>query len=396
MSYSRIERVVLMNYKSIAPATVQLGPLTFLVGPNGAGKSNFIDALRFCRDALRTPLDQVFAKRNTNLHSLLHQPSTHSDLVEMHFQFALKNGHTGSYSFEIGPHLTRGFELRSETCKIRHADGHTDSFALQSAALTSHNFSAPVPPATSPNRLYLVNASGIPEFQPVYELLSGMEFYSPDPAIMHVDLDTTGSSGILDSDGKNTARVLDRLSRTQPDTKARIVQYLRAIVPGLERVETSEFEFYKLLNFYMTTSGSLPSKFLASSMSDGTLRALALLVALFQNAGSDSPATLIAIEEPETGLHPAATAVLLDALREASESVQVIVTSHSSDLLDNSEIRSDELRAVYWENDGTAVLDIDDASRSAMRDRLYTAGELLRMGRLQPASGNKSPTPLSQ
>jgi len=394
MSNSRITRVVLSNYRSIARGIVKLGPLTFLVGPNGAGKSNFIDALLFCRDALRTPLDQVLAKRNTNLRSLLHQPPTQPDVLEMFFEFILENGQTGFYAFRIGPHPTRGFEVQQEKCVI-HSPHLERSFDVQSGVLTSYDFGAPVAPLASQNRLYLVNASGIPEFQQVYELLSGMEFYSPDPAVMRVDLDTTGSSDILDTDGENAASVLDRLSRTQPGTKERIVQYLQAMVPGLDRVETSEFEFYKLLNFYMTTSGSLPSKFLASSMSDGTLRALALLVALFQNAGSDSPATLIAIEEPETGLHPAATAVLLDALREASESVQVAVTSHSSDLLDNPEIRSDELRAVYWENGGTEVRDIDDASRSALRDRLYTAGELLRMGRLQPASSEKR-VPLPQ
>jgi predicted ATP-dependent endonuclease of OLD family len=61
-------------------------------------------------------------------------------------------------------------------------------------------------------------------------------------------------------------------------------------------------------------------------------------VALFQNAGSDAHVSVIGIEEPEAGLHPAATAVLLDALREASESVQVVVTSNSADLLDNPEI----------------------------------------------------------
>jgi len=396
MSYSRITRVVLINYKSIAPANVRLGPLTFLVGPNGAGKSNFIDALLFCRDALRTPLDQVFAKRNTNLRSLLHQPPIEPDLVQMRFEFVLESGQTGFYSFGIGPHPARGFEVQREACVLHGPGGRPEqSFEVRSGGLTIQNLSAPVPPAPGPNRLYLVNASGIPEFQPVYELFSGMEFYSPDPATMRVDLDTTGSSDILDTDGENTASVLDRLSRTQPGTKERIVQYLQAIVPGLERVETTEFEFYKLLNFYMTTGGPSSSKFLASSMSDGTLRALGLLVALFQNAGSDSPATLIAIEEPETGLHPAATAVLLDALREASESVQVIVTSHSSDLLDNPAIDSDELRAVYWENGATEILGIDDASRSAMRDRLYTAGELLRMGRLQPASSEKR-VPLPQ
>jgi predicted ATPase len=212
-----------------------------------------------------------------------------------------------------------------------------------------------------------------------------MEFYTPDPEMMRNELDTTGSADILDADGENTASVLDRLSHTQEATKARIDQYLQAIVPGLERVEAEEFRSYKLLNFYLAVAGSAkPNVFLASAMSDGTLRALVLLVALFHNAGSDTRVSLIGIEEPEAGLHPAATAVLLDAIREASESVQVVVTSHSTDLLDNPEIPGDAIRAVSWENGQTEIMGIDSATRSALHDRLYTAGELMRMGGLTP------------
>jgi len=51
-----IKRVRLKNYRSIASCDVQLGPLNFLVGPNGSGKSNFLDALRFVGDSLRSTL----------------------------------------------------------------------------------------------------------------------------------------------------------------------------------------------------------------------------------------------------------------------------------------------------------------------------------------------------
>jgi predicted ATPase len=383
---SRITRVALKNYKSIATCDVPLGPLTILVGPNGAGKSNFLDAMRFCRDALRTPLDQVFAKRYTNLHHLLHRSPADSESLGMRFDFALDRGQQGHYSFEIGPQSPRGFEVRQESCDIRSSDGELKhSFGVRSGV--SNSMLPALFPASSANRLLLVNASGLQEFRPVYELLSGMEFYTPDPEIMRVELDTTGSADILDADGENIASVLDRLSHTQGSTKDRIDQYLRAIVPGLERVETSEFRSYKLLNFCFSVAGSSKSYALpASAMSDGTLRALALLIALFQNAGSDARVPVIAIEEPETGLHPAATAVLLDAIREASESVQVVLTSHSTDLLDNPEIPGDAIRAVSWENGQTEIMGIDSTIRSALHDRLYTAGELLRMGRLLPES----------
>src|ERR1035441_5204705 len=83
---------------------------------------------------------------------------------------------------------------------------HSGNFTLSSVS----SIRSPLP-TPSTNRLYLVNASGLPGFQQVYELLSGMEFYTPDPEMMRNELDTTGSADILDADGENTASVLDRL-----------------------------------------------------------------------------------------------------------------------------------------------------------------------------------------
>ena len=58
-----LTRVVLKNYKSIAASGVDLRALTFLVGPNGSGKSNFLDALRFTSDSLRSSLDNALRER---------------------------------------------------------------------------------------------------------------------------------------------------------------------------------------------------------------------------------------------------------------------------------------------------------------------------------------------
>ncbi|MEZ4580739.1 MAG: AAA family ATPase [Caldilineaceae bacterium] len=91
-----------------------------------------------------------------------------------------------------------------------------------------------------------------------------------------------------------------------------------------------------------------PWRFLASSMSDGTLRALGVLLAIFQSnvRQRGQKPLLIGLEEPEMALHPAAAGVLLAALREASRSIQILVTSHSPDLLDNPDIDTDSLLAV--------------------------------------------------
>ena len=119
-------------------------------------------------------------------------------------------------------------------------------------------------------------------------------------------------------------------------------------------------------------------------MSDGTLRALGVLVALFQGVGNGDTRWLIGIEEPEVALHPAAAGMLTDSLREASLTAQVLVTSHSPDLLDDELIPDDAILAVVAEHGETKIATLDETGRSALRDRLYTAGELLRMDQLRP------------
>jgi predicted ATPase len=120
-------------------------------------------------------------------------------------------------------------------------------------------------------------------------------------------------------------------------------------------------------------------------MSDGTLRALGVLVALFQApANAHQPYRLVGIEEPEMALHPAASGVLTDSLQDASRYSQVLVTSHSPDLLDDQSISDEAIIAVVAEHGDTKIGRLDEAGRSALQDHLYTAGELLRMDQLRP------------
>jgi predicted ATPase len=99
-------------------------------------------------------------------------------------------------------------------------------------------------------------------------------------------------------------------------------------------------------------------------MSDGTVRALGILVALFQSGNGAGPRVrLVGIEEPEIALHPAAAGLLLNGLREASQNKQVIVTSHSPDLLDDEGLDPKSILAVYAEGGSTHVAPLDQMGR---------------------------------
>jgi len=92
----------------------------------------------------------------------------------------------------------------------------------------------------------------------------------------------------------------------------------------------------------------------------------------------------VGIEEPETALHPAAAGILLDALLEASERIQVVVTSHSPDLLDRKELPTDSIVAVVGSAGETQIARVNQAGREALGEGLCTAGDLLRLDQLIP------------
>ncbi|MCS7038062.1 MAG: AAA family ATPase [Caldilineales bacterium] len=212
-----------------------------------------------------------------------------------------------------------------------------------------------------------------------------MGFYNLNPTVMR-ELQPPDAGVRLARDGSNLASVLSAIASSRPQTKQRIEEYLSKIVPGLHGVDAKPIGPMETIEFKQEMVGSpSPWRFLAINMSDGTLRALGLLVALFQSENGQTPyVPLVGIEEPEIALHPAATGILFDSLKDASRYTQIIVTSHSPDLLDHEGLETEAILAVVAEKGTTLIAPIDAVGRSVLRERLYTAGELLRQNQLMP------------
>ncbi len=380
-----ITRIGLKNYKSIAQCDVRLGPLTFLVGPNGAGKSNFLDAFRFVTDALRTSLDHALRDRG-GINEVRRRSAGHPTHFGVRLEFTLSSGQRGYYAFRIGALREGRYEVTREECRLAQGElfQWTGAFyTVEAGKLVAK--SVQVAPAVLADRLYLVNASGLPEFRPVYDALSHMGFYNLNPDRIR-DLQAPDSGDLLARDGGNLASVLGQLGARRPETKRRIEEYLSKVVHGITEVDAASIGPKETLKFRQQMAGSEnPWGFLAANMSDGTLRALGILVALFQSVNGAAPSIpLVGIEEPEIALHPAAAGVLLDAIREASRRTQVLVTSHSPELLDDPAISWDSILAVLAVQGLTKIGPLDEVNASVLRDRLYTVGELLRLGQLAP------------
>jgi predicted ATPase len=113
--------------------------------------------------------------------------------------------------------------------------------------------------------------------------------------------------------------VYENLSRDHGAASQRVADYLSEVVPGVMGVDVKMLGPKQTLEFRQMVAGSKdPWRFLAANMSDGTLRAFGVLVALFQTANGNRAIRLVALEEPESALHPGAAGVLLDSLTEIS------------------------------------------------------------------------------
>lgn len=386
-----ITRIRLRHYRSIAGCDVRLGGLTLLVGPNGAGKSNFLDALRLTAQALTENLDNALRERG-GIGEVRRRSRGHPTHFGVHVEFKADDA-VGKYGFQVGAVSGGDFRVSREECEISWPGGdQTSMFADVDYSRTPAHFSIregkivssseQIMPRVAEDRLYLVAASGIGSFRTVYEGLANINVYNLNPdAMRHLQKPEAGD--LLRRDGSNTASVLERLRRDRPESKERIEDYLNRVVDGVTRVDRRGFGSWETIEFKQKVAGdAAPWTFQATSMSDGTLRALGVLAALF--AGSNGYFSPVGIEEPEAALHPAAAGLLLDALRDASSTRQVLVTTHSPDLLDSSTISPDELLAVRSMDGNTVIGYIDAAGQKALRESLYTPGELLRVDQIMP------------
>lgn len=368
-----IRKLSLGNYRSIAQCEVELGPVTFLVGANGSGKSNFVDALAFVSDSLQTTLDQALRARG-GFDELRHRSADPSPHISIRLDVEIDEV-PGHYAMRITM-KGKGWAISREECRLGPA-----FFSVRDGVLAG--LSDQVMPPAQRDRLYLTNAAGLPSFRPVYDGLLQLGIYSMSPdRIRELQVPEEGTS--LTFRAGNLASVVADLDRPERQaTKQRVLEYLQRVTPEVADFHARRIGPRTTIEFSQAIEGTdRPWPFLAQAMSDGTLHALAVLVALFQDRDTHR-VRLVGIEEPETALHPAAARVLRDAILEASEHTQVIITSHSAELLDDRSIDATMLRAVASKSNRTVIGAVDDSTRTALHDHLFTAGELLRVRHLE-------------
>lgn len=172
-------------------------------------------------------------------------------------------------------------------------------------------------------------------------------------------------------DSSNLALVLNQIEHKSGPI---FNQYLQRFFPRFERMSTSISG--GTVQFYLHESG-FHAPIPATRLSDGTIRFIALLATLL----APEPPPLVCIEEPELGLHPDAVALLADLLVEASQRMQLVITTHSDALV--SALTNQPAAIVACERPGAGtVLRRLDPEKLAHWLNDYLLGDLWRMGEL--------------
>jgi len=154
----------------------------------------------------------------------------------------------------------------------------------------------------------------------------------------------------LSRDGANLIQVLHTLYMTNEEFERRLDDAMAAAFP----------DDYVKLKFAPLEEGRIELRLrwkhvarppAAADLSDGTLRFL-MLAAILANP---EPAPLIAIDEPETGLHPRMLAIVAELAEEAASKSQVILATHSPELLDAFHEEPPAVTVFRWEKDRTVL-----------------------------------------
>lgn len=374
---SYLEKVHIKNFLSFTDVEFPLKPLTILVGPNASGKSNALESLHLLnRTITHGALPALVVIRDTS-------PMNEADRVRFRFQAQIGQAET-IYNLVLEAQ-TDGSSVNTEssmydraTFPVRIVDegllvNGVNVISFQGGQLLLKDENGENETKFKSDTLALKSAGNYgnkPITRELAEFIEKWEFFDfrsklesssfttpivwsprqhgfPNSHATHKDLQISSLSSLLldwyESDRDRFDCVSERL---QASTNFKIE---RRSVAG---VNALTLEGHKSWSFLDTAS-------------DGTLRLMAYYTLL--NRPELPP--LIAIEEPERNLHPAALTEIANVLEQLAEQSQIIITTHSSQLLDvfTPEKLSDSIGVLLLRNPperGTEFISLQDIRRN--------------------------------
>jgi predicted ATPase len=362
----KLKRLELAGYKSISPQgqSVEFGDVTLLLGANGSGKSNLVSFFKLL-NFMTTGALQAYIARQGGADSLLFFGIKTTEYIDFSLAFEEKSDAPGwmtRYEARLAYGASNRLFFERENIVYEKRDiEHPQSFALNASGFESGL--ADDTRATS--RVVLSFLSSLRAFQ----------FHdTSETAKIRID-GHIADHRYLRSDAGNLAAFLRRM-KSDPETQPyydRIVRHIANVMPQFGDFvleHSSENPDYIRLNWRDREQRYVLGP---HQISDGSLRFMALATLLLEPP--QWLPTIIIIDEPELGLHPAAIAELAGMIKMASRHSQVVVATQAPRLVD--EFHADEVRTVEFSGGsvGSVIRRLDEPALADWLAR-YSLSEL--------------------
>ena len=354
-----LQKIELRGFKSILGLDLELRSLNVVIGVNGAGKSNLISFFTMLNEMMGGRLRNHITTHGGASAFLHYGPKT-TLFLDANLSLQVSD-QVFNYQFEVQYAERETLTFGPETITYSE-DDHRQIDLVNRDDVDAHES------GLKSKRSLFQSADRVFRF---LERCSIYHFHDTSrTANIHLQCDV-GNNRWFERDGRNLAAVLYRLREEQLGAYDHIVRTIRQIAPFFEDFELEPVGAGKeriILNWRERESALV---FGSHQLSDGTLRAICLITLLMQPV-ADLPSMII-IDEPELGLHPAAQAILAGLLKKASHHCQVLVATQSVSLLDHFD--ADDVIVVDREAKESKFRRL---SSEALVDWLeeYTIGEL--------------------
>jgi predicted ATPase len=386
-----LRSLTLKNILSFGPEgqTLDFEPLNVLIGPNGSGKSNLLEIIGLLKSLprdLAVPIrdgggirdwlwkgDDVFPAEIESVWDYIERelPLTHRLALEadgerhriLYELIEQGNSEDKNYRYHY-KYLKSGPSVYGGPDIFDHVDGAKVAMAQTGFRVDNSIFTQRKDSQRYPGLAFLER-----RFSEI--LLYRGWFFGPDSPLRMTQKADLPSDFLLE-DGTNLGLVLNNLIFDGRAART-IDEHLRKIYEGADAVRIKVVGGYVEFNIQEDGMRFIP----AHRLSDGTLRFLCLLAILCH----PDPPPLICIEEPELGLHPDLISTIAKLLIDASQRTQLIVTTHSSDLV--SALGDVPEVVVVCERglDGTTLERLDPKRMQKWLEK-YSLGHLWGMGEI--------------
>ena len=341
----QITHVTAHNWRNFKHLDVAVADRLLIVGPNAAGKSNLLDLFRFLGD---------ISRKGGGLAAAL---ESRGGLSRARCLFA-RNNHKGELAIMVD--LRDGEdEWRYELAIKGEKGGHNRPIVVREIVTRNGRELLSRPDANDdrdPDQLtqtHLEQISANQEFRPIAEYFAKVNYFHLVPQMIRypqaggASPRAFGSSMIADM---NATPV-----RTRQAWFRRIERALQSAVPGFEtlRLEVDKAGQPHLIAGYRNWRKN-PSEQNETDFSDGTLRLIGLLWTIISSPANGG---VLLLEEPELSLNAAVVQKLasLLAMAQRGTSMQVILSTHSPELLDDEGIRPGEVLVLQVTSDATVA-----------------------------------------